>query len=147
RDRVVTKDELIDAVWQGRTISDSALATCIGAARSAVADDGKQQRLIKTLARKGLRFVGNLNQDGQGPASICAAEPPKSQKSSLVLPNRPSIAVLPFQNFSGDPEQEYFADGFVEEVISGLARVKWLFVVARNSSSVYKDRPVDVRQV
>ena len=64
-----------------------------------------------------------------------------------ALPDRPSIAVLPFQNMSGDPEQEYFADGIVEDIITGLSRIKWLFVIARNSSFVYKGRAVDVKQV
>src|SRR5262249_37803249 len=63
------------------------------------------------------------------------------------LPDRPSIAVLPFQNMSGDPEQEYFADGVVEEIITGLSRIKWFFVIARNSSFAYKGRAVDVKQV
>ena len=68
-------------------------------------------------------------------------------KPALAVPDKPSIAVLPFQNMSGDPEQEYFADGMVEEIITGLSRVKWLFVIARNSSFVYKGRTVEVRQV
>jgi TolB-like protein/Tfp pilus assembly protein PilF len=146
-DRVVTKDELIHAVWQGRIISESALATCIGAARSAVADDGEQQRLIKTLPRKGLRFVGSLHQGSQKSGAVSAASSQNAHVSELAFPNRPSIAVLRFQNIGSDPEQEYFVDGFVEDVISGLARVKWLFVVARNSSFIYKDAPVDVRRV
>ena len=65
----------------------------------------------------------------------------------LALPDKPSIAVLPFQNMSGDPEQDYFADGMVEDIITGLSRIKWLFVIARNSSFVYKGKAVDVRQV
>ena len=68
-------------------------------------------------------------------------------RPALALPDRPSIAVLPFQNMSGDPEQDYFADGMVEEIITGLSRLKWLFVTARNSSFTYKGRAVDVRQV
>ena len=70
-----------------------------------------------------------------------------TQAISLALPDKPSIAVLPFQNMSGDPEQEYFADGIVEEIITGLSRLRWLFVIARNSSFTYKGRAVDVRQV
>jgi TolB-like protein len=70
-----------------------------------------------------------------------------SDKPTLPLPDRPSVAVLPFQNMSGDPEQDYFADGMVEDIITGLSRIKWLFVIARNSSFTYKGRPVDVRQV
>jgi TolB-like protein/Flp pilus assembly protein TadD len=147
RERVVSKDELIAAVWQGRIVSDSALATCINAARSAVADDGEQQRLLKTLARKGLRFVGSVK-EGDKPVSMPTADPvPAAPRPPLALPDMPSIAVLPFQNISSDPEQEYFADGFVEDVISGLSRIKWLFVVARNSSFAYKGNPIDVRQV
>jgi TolB-like protein len=147
-DRVVSKDELIATVWQGRIISDSALATCISAARSAVADHGGQQRLIKTLPRKGLRFIGRMQQDDDKSVITPIAEPlPAAPSPPLALPDKPSIAVLPFQNISSDPEQAYFVDGFVEDVISGLARIKWLFVVARNSSFAYKGKPVDVRRV
>jgi TolB-like protein len=70
-----------------------------------------------------------------------------SPSSSLVLPGKPSIAVLPFTNMSGDPEQEYFADGMVEEIITALSRIRWLFVIARNSSFTYKGQAVDVKQV
>jgi TolB-like protein len=67
--------------------------------------------------------------------------------AALALPDRPSIAVLPFQNLSGDPEQEYFADGMVEDIITGLSRIKWLFVIARNSTFTYRGRAVDVKQI
>jgi TolB-like protein len=73
--------------------------------------------------------------------------PPDTLRPTLPLPDRPSIAVLPFRNMSGDSEQEYFVDGMVEEIIAGLARIRWLFVIARNSSYVYKGKTVDVRQV
>jgi adenylate cyclase len=76
-----------------------------------------------------------------------AAESASAALPSLTLPDKPSIAVLPFQNMSGDPEQAYFADGVVEDIITGLARIRWLFVIARNSSFIYKDKAVDVRQV
>src|SRR5205807_5821297 len=72
---------------------------------------------------------------------------PAQAKPTLPLPDKPSIAVLPFQNMSGDPEQEYFADGVVEEIITALSRLRWLFVIARNSSFVYKGKAVDIRQV
>jgi adenylate cyclase len=75
-----------------------------------------------------------------------AAAPPARQRA-LELPDRPSIAVLPFQNMSGDAEQEYFCDGMVEDIITGLSRIKWLFVIARNSSFIYKGRAVDMKQV
>jgi TolB-like protein len=70
-----------------------------------------------------------------------------STKPLLALPDKPSLAVLPFQNMSGDPEQEYFADGMVEEIITALSRIRWLFVIARNSSFTYKGQAVDVKQV
>ena len=73
---------------------------------------------------------------------VGAADPPV-----MVLPDKPSIAVLPFANMSGDPEQEYFADGMVEEIITALSRIRWLFVIARNSSFTYKGQAVDVKQV
>jgi len=72
---------------------------------------------------------------------------PKREATALALPDKPSIAVLPFQNMSGDPEQEYFADGMVEEIITALSRVRQLFVIARNSSFTYKGRAVDIKQV
>ena len=76
-----------------------------------------------------------------------ASEQATKATTALALPNRPSIAVLPFQNLSGDPEQEYFADGIVEDIIMALSRLRWLFVIARNSSFTYKGRAVDVKQV
>src|SRR5216684_7773968 len=71
----------------------------------------------------------------------------EGQRPALPLPEKPSIAVLPFQNMSGDPEQDYFADGMVEEIITALSRIRWLFVIARNSSFTFKGRAVDVKQV
>src|SRR5581483_1660257 len=143
RDRVVSRDDLINAVWDGRIVSESALATCINAARAALGDNGEEQRLIRTFPRKGLRFVGAVQEQQAERATSIAAAP----HVPLALPDRPSIAVLPFENLSSDPEQEYFADGIVDDVIAGLARIKWLFVISRNSSFVYKHRPADVRQV
>ena len=143
RDRVVSRDDLISSVWDGRIVSEFALATCINAARAALADSGEEQRLIKTFPRKGLRFVGTVREENsQGSAPAISLRQPV-----LALPDRPSIAVLPFQNMSSDPEQEYFADGMVDDIIAGLARIKWLFVISRNSSFVYKNRPTDVTQV
>src|SRR4051794_1683984 len=76
------------------------------------------------------------------------AETPAVQSlAALPLPDKPSIAVLPFQNMSGDPEQEYFADGMVEEIITALSRIRWFFVIARNSTFTYRGRAVDVKQV
>jgi TolB-like protein len=145
RDRVVSKDELLASIWHGRIVSESALFNRINAARSAIGDTGEEQRLIKTLPRKGLRFVGDVREDDVV-AEVGAYTRPLPSPS-LLLPDRPSIAVLPFTNLSGDPDQDYFADGLTEDLITGLAHIRWLFVIARNSTFVYKSRPVSVSQV
>ena len=151
RDRVVSKDDLLASVWHGRIVSESALFNRINAARSAIGDTGNKQRLIKTLPRKGIRFVGEVREDATPAVAATDPEPAtlrsRTVDTYLPLPDRPSIAVLPFANMSGDPEQEYFADGISEDLITGLARIRWLFVIARNSTFVYKDRAVDVKQV
>ena len=143
RERVVSKDELINAVWNGRIVSDAALTTRLNAVRTAIGDTGEEQRLIKTLPRKGFRFVGQVREARE----IASSNPADAPESALALPDKPSIAVLPFQNMSGDPEQEYFADGMVEEITTALSRFKWLFVIARNSSFTYKGKAVNVKQV
>jgi TolB-like protein len=143
RDRVVSKDDLIATIWDGRIVSESALTTCINAARTAIGDTGQAQRLIKTLPRKGVRFVGKVEQRLTG--AFTAYSLPDTP--APTLPDKPSIAVLPFTNLSGDPEQEYFADGIVEEIITALSRFKWLFVIARNSSFTFKEKSVDVKEI
>jgi TolB-like protein len=149
RDHVVSKDELIAAVWNGRIVSESALSSRITAVRHAVGDSGDQQRLIRTIVRKGFRFVGDIQEKQPSEVDAAAKQLQTIQRATppLVLPDKPSIAVLPFQNLSGDSEQEYFADGVVEDIISALSRKRWLFVTARNSSFTYKGRPADVKQV
>jgi TolB-like protein len=117
-------------------------------ARAAIADSGEQQRLIKTLPRKGIRFLGSVQEGEPKPAAMPTTGPhAEFHGDSLALPDKPSLAVLPFLNLSSDPEQEYFADGMVEDIISGLSRIRWLLVIARNSSFVYKGKAVDVKQV
>jgi DNA-binding winged helix-turn-helix (wHTH) protein len=133
RERVVSKDDLVTAIWEGRIISDAALTTRLKAVRSAIGDNGEGQRLIKTLPRRGFRFLARV-QEEQGPgATLDARTPVEPPRPAPALPDKPSIAVLPFSNLSGDPEQEYFADGMVEEIITGLSRFRSLFVIARNS--------------
>ena len=147
RERVVGKDELIDAVWQGRCVSDAAVTTRLNSARCAIGDSGEEQRLIRTLPRRGFRFVGQVRETlaAEGPAAADGgAETPKP---ALSLPDKPSIAVLPFANLCPDPAQDYFADGMVEEIISGLSRSKSLFVIARHSTLAYKGRAIDVKQI
>jgi TolB-like protein/Tfp pilus assembly protein PilF len=150
RDRVVSKDDLIAAVWDGRIVSDSTLTSRINAARKAIGDSGVHQKLIRTIPRKGLRFVGTVREQSGGvepaqagsPQTAEAREPP-----GLPLPDRPAIAVLPFTNMTGDPEQEYFSDGISEDIITALSKLRWFFVIARNSSFIYKGKAVHMKQV
>ncbi len=143
REHVVTKDNLIDVVWGGRIVSESTLTSHINAVRKAIGDTGEAQRLVRTIARKGYRFVGDVRET---PASE-RTDAAKPVETGLPVPDRPSIAVLPFLNLSGDPGQDYFVDGVVDDIISALSRMRWLFVIARNSSFTYKGRAVDVKQV
>ena len=149
RERVVSKDDLIEHVWDGRIVSDSTLTSRITSARQAIGDNGEEQRLIRTIARKGIRFVGEVSESQGTAASPLAQAPLTISHGSMVprLPEKPSIAVLPFTNMSGDPEQEYFSDGITEDIINALSRLRWFFVIARNSTFVYKGQAADVRQV
>lgn len=150
RDHVVSRDELLAAVWHGRIVSESTLTSRINSARAAIGDTGGDQRLIRTIARKGVRFVGEIREvvklDGiaaEGPLSVEAETIPPAPR----LPDKPSIAVLPFTNMSGDPEQEYFSDGITEDIITALSRLRWFFVIARNSTFGYKNQAANVKQV
>lgn len=152
-DRVVSKDDLLQAVWSGRIVSESTITSHINAVRKAIGDTGEEQRLVRTVARKGYRFVGQVEvgigaQSTQSDADALSLTPARqSPSSTLTLPDKPSITVLPFQNLSGDPEQEYFADGVVEDIIAALSRIRWLFVIARNSSFTYKGQAMDIKSV
>jgi TolB-like protein len=147
RDRVVSKDDLIAAVWGGRIVSDSTLTSRINAARRAVGDTGQAQNLIRTIARKGLRFVGDVHVAGLEPTPGSAEQGPEPARAALPLPDRPAIAVLPFTNMTGDPAQEYFSDGISEDIITALSKLRWFFVIARNSSFTYKDKAVHLKQI
>jgi TolB-like protein len=148
RDRVVSKDDLLQAVWGGRIVSESALTTRINAVRRALGDNGAAQRLIRTFTRKGIRFVGEVTETPSEPAPPIGAVAHADTPLWPAPPtDKPSIAVLAFQNMSGDAEQEYFADGMVEEITTAIGRSPWLFVIARNSSLTYKGKAVDVKQV
>jgi TolB-like protein/Tfp pilus assembly protein PilF len=122
RDRTVSKQELLEAVWPGVIVSDMALASALNLAREALDDDGRTQRSIKTRRGFGYEFVGAVEECGQTnePGAI------------------PSLAVLPLENLSGDPEQEYFGDGLTEALIGDLARIPGLHVISRTSVMHYK---------
>jgi len=153
RDRVVTKDDLIETVWDGRIVSESTLTSRINAARKAVGDSGKDQIMIRTLARKGFRFVGDVQpQAANGgeahagaPQPLAAAAEPLYRQ--LPVLDRTAIAVLPFANLSGEPEQEYFSEGISEDIITALSKLRWFYVIARNSSFIYKHKSVHHQQI
>src|SRR4029079_4625464 len=149
RERLVSKDDLIEHVWHGRIVSESTLTSRITAARQAIGDSGDQQRLIRTIARKGIRFVGEVRDDKSSPTGDGATNtmPPSPGVTVRRLPDKPSIAVLPFTNISGDTEQEYFADGITEDIITDLSKIAGLLVIARNSSFTYKGKNADIRTI
>jgi TolB-like protein/Flp pilus assembly protein TadD len=146
RDRVVSKDDLYDSIWEGRTVSESTLTSRINAVRKAVGDSGRDQLLVRTIARKGFRFVGDvqLDESGMKPAENAVH---LSNHDSLSPLDRPAIAVLPFTNMSDSPEQEYFSDGISENIITALSKLRWFYVIARNSSFVYKAKSVHLKQI
>jgi len=151
RGRVVSKEDLIGQVWDGRTVSDSTFTSRVNAARTAVGDSGRDQKLIRTISRKGLRFVGTVQEqepsNSSRPAERLAEKRLERSPSALPLPDRPAIAVLPFNNMSGEREQEYFSDGISEDIITALSKLRWFFVIARNSSFTYKGKAVHMKQV
>ena len=159
RDRIVTKDELIDTIWQSRFVSEAALSSRISAARRALGDSGNDQSLIRTLRKRGFRFVGEIVETSSAPTGMAGGQPATSHSTvndndapklvpnaePLPLPDTPSIAVLPFQNMGQDPD--HFADGLTEDIITGLSRQRWFSVIASTSSFIYKGQAVDVRNV
>lgn len=150
RDRVVSKDDLLASVWAGRIVSDSTLTTRINAVRRAVGDTGDEQKLIRTIARKGLRFVAAVQTmpDAEGAHPRRSDEEARARaRLALPLPDHPAIAVLPFTNMTGDPGQEYFSDGISEDIITALSKLRWFSVIARNSSFIYKGKSVHMKQI
>lgn len=144
RERVVSKDDLIRTIWEGRAVSEVALTTRLNAARKAVGDSGDEQRLIKTLPRKGFRFVGTVR-EMPDPASATIAS--GSPRPAFAVPDKPSLVVLPFANLSPDPDQEYFVDGVTESLTTDLSRMAGIFVIGPNTAFTYKGKHVDLKQV
>jgi TolB-like protein len=149
--RVVSKDDLIEAIWDGRIVSESTLTSRINAARKAIGDTGRDQKLIRTISRKGFRFVGTLRQQIGSQLPPNAVDHPEDAGEALhhgLSPlDRPAIAVLPFTNMSDEPEQEYFSEGISEDIITALSKLRWFYVIARNSSFIYKAKAVHIKQI
>lgn len=138
---LVSKEALIAAAWPGLAVEESNLPVQVAALRRVLGEEPGGERWIETLPRRGYRFVGPVVTADGGSSSRLGAQ------TAPVLPEKPSIAVLPFQNMNVDLQDEYFADGVVEEIITALSRIRWLFVIARSSTFTYKGKVVDVRQV
>ncbi len=136
---VVSKDELLKKVWAGSIVEDNNVQVHIAALRKLLDDGSKDQTCVVTVPGRGYRLVAL--------ASPQSSRDPATYPSTALATGRPSIAVLPFQNMSGDAEQEYFADGMVDEIITGLSRIKWLSVISRNSTFIYKNRAVGNKEV
>lgn len=140
RGELVTKDELMAKVWPGLVVEENNIQVHVSALRKALGEERGAPVHLVTIPGRGYRLLG-VAQDSLPPAQAPGGA------GAAALRERPSIAVLPFQNLSSDPEQAYFADGVVEDIITGLSRVKWLSVIGRSSSFVYKGKDVDVKQV
>ena len=172
-DRIVSKDELIETIWNGRIISEAALSSRINGARRALGDNGTDQVFIRTLHKRGFRFVGDLKATGAPDADAAAArlvpddavapgsapirvsvsaevsrlDDVVSESVKAEAITRSSIAVMPFGNMSDDPENDYFSYGLTEDIIRLLARNRWLSVISRHSTVAFQGRVVDAREI
>jgi TolB-like protein/tetratricopeptide (TPR) repeat protein len=131
RGALVTKDELLRRVWPGTVVEESNLAVQVSALRKALGEDAPA--LIVTIQGRGYRFTGTIRENAESPPAPAAG--------------RPMLVVLPFDNMTGDPAQNYFADGMTEDLTTALSHLRWFAVIARNSAFTYKGRAVDVRRV
>jgi adenylate cyclase len=137
---LVSRAEIISAVWPGTAVEDSNLDVQIAALRRVLDERRTEGSCIQTIRGRGYRFTAPVTQ-------VAADVATASRSAGPALPDKPSLAVMPFQNMSGEPQHEYFADGMVEEIITALSRITWLFVIAHNSTFTYKSQAVDVKQV
>ena len=137
--RVISKDELVATVWPDVIVSDDSLTQCMKDVRRALGSEA--EGLVRTILRRGYVI------DEARVEAIHTSGLAEEAVASPRLPDKPSIAVLPFDNLSGESEQDYFADGIVEEITTALSRMRWLFVIARNSSYAFKGRIIDAREI
>ena len=169
-DRIVSKDELIETIWNGRIISEAALSSRINGARRALGDNGNDQLFIRTLHKRGFRFVGDVQaidapkadagvarlvpDDAVAPGNVGSVSAEVSRLDDIVSESvkaeaiaRLSIAVMPFGNMSDDPENDYFSYGLTEDIIRLLARNRWLSVISRHSTIAFQGRTMDAREI
>ena len=146
RDRLVPKEELFEKLWDGRVVTDSTLTSRIKSARQVLGDSGKAQRYIKTIHGKGFRFVGGV-QVAHSTSLVLPGDDAEKPDVSIETSQRPSIAVLPFTSHTDASPYETLADGLAHELITELARLRWLLVIARGSSFRFRGPDVDLREV
>lgn len=139
--QVMTKSDLIDGAWEGAAVEEGNLSVQIASLRKLLGQSPEGEGWIATIPRVGYRFAGQVDHRATGTGKDASPSPVTEPGGG------PSIAVLPFINLSNDPTQDYFADGIVEDIITGLSRLRWLFVIARNSTYAYKGTAPDVRKV
>ncbi|MDX2154960.1 MAG: winged helix-turn-helix domain-containing protein [Hyphomicrobiaceae bacterium] len=164
-DRIITRDEIIDRVWKGRIVSEAAISSRLKAARRVLGDDGKSQSMIRTIHRRGIRFVGTLSVPGDETQATGIEAPPRETFApestrpatavsaapggdpahadgaagvDLSLPKRPSLIVLPFHVLSGEEEHRIISDGLALDIMTGLARTRWLFVISRGTALMFR---------
>ncbi|MGI9289552.1 MAG: winged helix-turn-helix domain-containing tetratricopeptide repeat protein [Pseudomonadales bacterium] len=156
--RMVSKEEINEAVWHGRVVSEAALSSRIKTARGLLGDNGREQRFIRTVHKKGFRFVceveattGVGNLPGDRIAKQESVDLPRQQQTiadnNITHSSKPAITVLPFSDLSGENQQDYFSDGITTDIISHLSKHRWLAVTARNTSFGYRGKTLDVRQI
>jgi adenylate cyclase len=144
--RVVTKEELIKAVWPDVVVTEESLTRCVSDVRNAISDG--QQTIIKTIPRRGYRFAAPVVKLHNDPAAAKGAPvDADNERRPELIPDRPSVAVLPFVNLNGDAQQDYFTDGITDDIITELSRFSELLVIARNSTFQFKGKSVDIRQI
>jgi len=143
----VAKEALIEAAWPGQAIEESNLTVQIAALRRVFAQEPGGERWIETLPRRGYRFVGPTGEEQAESNPSTKTTATEETSSALPLADKPSIAVLPFENLSGDPEQEYFSDGMAEDLITDISKISGVYVVARTSSFAFKGVSVDIGEI
>jgi TolB-like protein len=141
RGEVVSKDQILEMVWPGIVVEENNIQVHISALRKALGEERERPVHLFTIPGRGYRLIGVQ------PATSGEAGAVSTAYSGGATVDRPSIAVLAFQNMSSDPDQEYFVDGIVEDIIAGLSRIKWLLVTGRTSSFAYKQKQIDLRQI
>jgi len=147
RDRLVGKDEIVREIWDDRYISDAAISTCIKSLRKAIGDDGDQQRLIKTVRGRGFRFVGEVKEQTQVKTPPTPKAEPAERPAPTEETGKPSIVVLPFEDFGSDHKQTLFAEAIPHELIQGLAKLRWLRVIARGTAFQFRGPDPDLAAI